>query len=44
MEASAADLLTVQRRALAAYPFLGSVYESVLITDAQQPDNPMYVI
>lgn len=41
MEASAADLVKVQRRALKEYPFLVSVYESVLITDALAPDNPM---
>lgn len=43
MEASAADLVKVQRRALKEYPFLVSVYESVLITDALAPDNPMCV-
>lgn len=42
MEATAQELVKVQRRAMKEYPFISSVYESVVITDAQAPDNPMY--
>lgn len=44
MEATAQELVKVQRRAMKEYPFISSVYESVVITDALAPDNPMYAL
>ncbi len=38
---STAKLLDIQSRALKEYQFLSSLFESALITDYSQPDNPM---
>ncbi|KAL6078688.1 Phototropin [Balamuthia mandrillaris] len=41
VQISEKDLLKLQKRITAEYPFISNVYESMVVTDVELPDNPI---